>query len=598
MKKAMTQKLFITYFIMMLLLVIFAALAFLVYNIFLIQNSAMSNISQIGQSITNQIDMHIKSMDISSINVATSTTLGEALDGIDSNSEPQQYFESNINQILIDDYKSENDIYRITVLDLQGDVFTTGICNLTPKQVLAKIETSGWSTNKDLINGRKIIEKPHLDDWDTMSNQEAISELRVITYNNKVVGYIEVQQEANIIEDICEKKLNQSDLKVAIIDNINNIFYSNFSDSQNTSYINAIFKNPEQYYYTNSTFNEPNCILNLSESNYTDWTVIFILDKASLFEPVRYIVIAIILVVICTMLIATVFIKITIQKITNPINRIVKEINKIDLNNLTTHFNTTNKSESYETQVIYNAFTKMMLRLSESIDKEKALQELQIKTNFDMLQSKIGPHFLYNTLGSIANMCEMGEKELVTNACYDLSDILRYSANYKLSVVMIRAELENLMKYCSIMKCRYRQRLNYTINFDEDTLKISIPKLTIQPLTENAIKYSLMDKEFIYIDISGKLKDGELVLQVSDNGNGISKEQLEKINLNYEKYINNYEGIEEIKNIKFGGMGLMGTFLRLYLIYKECFRYEISVNQNGGTTITIYIRQKEEAENV
>ena len=238
----------------------------------------------------------------------------------------------------------------------------------------------------------------------------------------------------------------------------------------------------------------------------------------------------------------------------------------------------------------------MKTRLSESILKEKALQQLQTKTTFNMLQSEIGPHFLFNTLGSIASMCEVGNSEMAATSLYNLSNILRYTSNYRNSIVTIYSEIENLNAYLLLMKGRYMHRLNFTIQVDEKTNNILIPKLTFQPIVENAIRYSLIENELVYIEIAVDLKDNELLIKVSDNGCGIDDE---KLNLIKERYTNYTEGNQRDQitdEISFGGMGLLGTLLRLYLHFGDRFHYHILQNSKVGTTLLLAIKTEEQTE--
>ena len=215
---------------------------------------------------------------------------------------------------------------------------------------------------------------------------------------------------------------------------------------------------------------------------------------------------------------------------------------------------------------------------------------VQTKTLFSILQSEISPHFLYNTLGSIANMCQEGQGEAAAEACYDLSDILRYSSDYKSAEVSIQEEIRNLHAYLSLMKTRYRQRLEYEITADEDTFFFLIPKLTLQPLVENGIKYSLMEKETVVIQVFVVMVGPELILEVKDNGCGISEEALEIIRQRLDE-IQDAEAFEKISNqIQIGGMGLSGTLIRLSIFFGEDFSWQVTrTNDEDGTTIMIKI---------
>ena len=586
MKRVMTRRLFLTYFIMTSLLIIMAAVAFLKYNIYTLKTNATYNLRQFGRSTSAQVDMQISSMDSISIDIASNSNFLALLNRLTSEGISRQQAIQQINQILIENYVNKTNIYRITVFTTQGDVFSTDDCKLSKAQVETQILHSSWINNVNLINDRKMLQGPHTDYWDPSNHVKVISLTRDIRNSIGVIGYIEIEQKVDVLESICENQWNGIPLKLAIIDGNNTVFYSNFNSS-GTTIVNSIISALKEYSY--GTIEDQNGILNISESNYNDWKIVLILDKSLLYAPLNNIVVAIIIVVICMLFLSALFIRIFTLKITTPINNFVKKISKFNLSNLDDPFE--GVYESYEAQKLYDTFSQLVIRLHESIVKEKAAQQLQTKATFDMLQSKIGPHFLYNSLGSIANLCEDGDNISATDACYNLADILRYSVNYKDYNVKIRDEVENLKAYFSLMKCRYRQRLNFTIRFDKETSGIHIPKLTLQPIAENAIKYSLIESEQVNITISVELEDSVLKIQICDNGRGIDPETLTKINSSYEEYISDARKLQSYENLKFGGMGLLGTLLRQYLCFKGRFRYTIESNESSGTAISLYIKQ-------
>lgn len=247
---------------------------------------------------------------------------------------------------------------------------------------------------------------------------------------------------------------------------------------------------------------------------------------------------------------------------------------------------------NWESKILENAFNNMKSRLRYAIEKEKKMTEVQTKTLFSILQSEISPHFLYNTLGSIANMCETGKNEEAADACYSLTEIMRYSSNFAVSEVTLHEEIQNLRSYFSIMKSRYRQRFEYEMEIDEDILDFMIPKLTLQPIVENGIKYSLLEKEVVVVKVFLVRFDGNIIIEIKDNGVGISEEDAKKVRQRIEKFQND-DGTKEItENIQIGGMGLSGTLIRLSIYFGERFSYELLRNNDeGGTTIVLKIRE-------
>ena len=243
-------------------------------------------------------------------------------------------------------------------------------------------------------------------------------------------------------------------------------------------------------------------------------------------------------------------------------------------------------TKSLETEILITSFESMASRLQEALERQKKMESVQNKALFDALQSVMGPHFLYNSLGGIANMCEQGENEEAADACYSLTEILRYAADYEDTEVTIGDEMDNLRSYLSIMKSRYRQRLEYEIYMDEECKYLLIPKLTYQPLAENAIKYSLIERETVVLKVSTICRDGKVVVKIADNGSGITEEAAKKIRNRLKEFTEEEVELYTSAKVQFGGMGLSGTLIRLSLFYGDGFWYELdSQNEEGGTSI-------------
>ena len=195
---------------MILLLIVLAAAAFYEYSIYTLDTNAKNNLAQFCKNTTAQIDAQTRSMDSISIDIATNNAFVAALKNVSQDDSMDKSVDtadqSLINQTLIANFVNKFDIYRITVFTTQGDVFSTSICNLSTAKIQTIIKDSGWLSNIDLINGRKIIISPHNDSWNTTNPEKVISLMRVIRDPVKIIGYIEIQQEVQVLENVCENE--------------------------------------------------------------------------------------------------------------------------------------------------------------------------------------------------------------------------------------------------------------------------------------------------------------------------------------------------------------------------------------------------------
>lgn len=132
--------------------------------------------------------------------------------------------------------------------------------------------------------------------------------------------------------------------------------------------------------------------------------------------------------------------------------------------------------------------------LKETEEKMK-YQELAKDTQFKALQSKVNPHFLFNTLNTIAGMALMENSQNTADLIYALSDLLRYGIKNSEDMVEIGAELESIRKYLFIESVRYSDKLSYDIKISDEILKYKVPVMTLQPIIENAIIHGLEPKK-------------------------------------------------------------------------------------------------------
>jgi len=157
---------------------------------------------------------------------------------------------------------------------------------------------------------------------------------------------------------------------------------------------------------------------------------------------------------------------------------------------------------------------KLQLYINQSYKYEIDRQEAEYRA----LQSQVNPHFLYNTLNCFLSMNRIGMKKELENSIIQLTRIFRYTcSNAKLTTV--QDEFEFCIQYCNLLKIRYDERLTFLSSMEEEAKIISIPRLLIQPLVENALKHGMDgDGISITISISASLEDEVLILKVKNNG--------------------------------------------------------------------------------
>ncbi len=208
-----------------------------------------------------------------------------------------------------------------------------------------------------------------------------------------------------------------------------------------------------------------------------------------------------------------------------------------------------------------------------SIEKEmleKKIIDLEAK-NMSLV---VNPHFLFNTLNCIARIAYFEHSHKTEELIYCLSDLLRYNLKQDDQLHTIGSEIDNIEKYLYIQKARFKNRLEYTIDVPETIKAYRIPNMVIQPIVENALIHGITPRrDGGKIHIIAKETEKAVIITVADNGNGFSREALEK-----SKQSNNKSGL-----------GFRSTDKRIKQNYGECYGLEIIKSDFSGCKVAIKI---------
>jgi len=214
-----------------------------------------------------------------------------------------------------------------------------------------------------------------------------------------------------------------------------------------------------------------------------------------------------------------------------------------------------------------------------SIEKEmleKKIIDLEAK-NMSLV---INPHFLFNTLNSIARIAYFEKSHTTEELIYCLSDLLRYNLKQDNELHTIGAELDNIEKYLYIQKIRYKNRLEYDIDIADNIKPHRIPNMIIQPIVENALIHGITPKrDGGRIKIYAEKYKSDINIFVMDNGNGFPKEVL--------------QGLQQSENKL--GIGFRSTDKRLKRYFGDHYGLKIVKSDYSGSTVTISIPTKPNA---
>lgn len=201
------------------------------------------------------------------------------------------------------------------------------------------------------------------------------------------------------------------------------------------------------------------------------------------------------------------------------------------------------------------------------------------KSELDALQSQINPHFLYNTLDSITWMIEGGRNDEAVFMISQLAKLFRISLSKGRTVIPVKDELQHAESYMNIQKVRYKNSFTYVRDVDPEVYSYCTVKLILQPILENAINYGVsgMDEEDGgEICIKGSLRDGKVILSVTDNGIGMSEEEVRFLLTDSDRVRKQGSGV-----------GLVNVHNRIHLLFGKEYGITVESEPDVGTKVSI-----------
>lgn len=223
--------------------------------------------------------------------------------------------------------------------------------------------------------------------------------------------------------------------------------------------------------------------------------------------------------------------------------------------------------------------------LSKRREVSTALADTQAE--IDALQSQINPHFLYNTLDAIRGQALIDDSPVIADMTEALSILFRYSISRTGNLVTLREEFRCIEKYLMIQQFRFSGKFQYVRDVDPNLLSCLIPRLTLQPIVENAIYHGLETRpEGGIITLSLEQSGGYLVIRVSDNGIGMTESQLLAIN---EKLRVSTLVSVPLSSKKGSGIALGNVNRRIRLTFGDEYGLSVSSAPNIGTDVEILL---------
>ena len=428
-------------------------------------------------------------------------------------------------------------------------------------------------------------EAAFLEDVPVTSVQVAFSEM----YGNRYTNMVEDQQPYDIcrqtIEDLLKTGQNGSQYQAFVYDAAGKIVYPykekterwNCFQQQILSGNESRYRDETGMRYTGKKYT----------SSLTGWTILVYCSNGYIFWPILHFA-AVSFVIAVLSLGIMLFISYMISNsITIPLQKIRESISLYNLNKEKSVRLQPSNVQLDEMTSLSETFYEMQERIEGYVEEVTALRIHELQSRYYALQSQMNPHFLYNSLSILSIMCDEKQNEAAAEFCGELASMLRYSAASFERDVSLEEEMEYTATYLKLLQKRYDTMLDMEVILPESLKEKRIPRLILQPLVENSIKYGLESAPPWFISVEAEEKKEGWSITVSDTGNGFTKETLNEI----QEKIQKTEQSEQMPELEIGGMGILNIYIRLKLYYKERLRFLLGNQEEGGAFVEIEIQE-------
>ncbi|WP_366945183.1 sensor histidine kinase [uncultured Metabacillus sp.] len=272
------------------------------------------------------------------------------------------------------------------------------------------------------------------------------------------------------------------------------------------------------------------------------------------------------------------------NSMSKPIVQLMSFMRKVESGNLSIRYKGDRKDEI---GMLGRSFNHMIVKVNDLISLTEQQERQKREAELRSLQAHIKPHFLYNTLDTISWMARKRGADDVSEVVASLSRLFRIGLSKGNDIILLTEEITHIQSYLSIQKARYRDKLNYSIKLEPEIHDVTILKLVLQPIVENAIYHGIKERKGPgHIHIHAKEEQDQLVLKVTDDGKGIPSDKLEALR---EKMDSLYTVKEEKgKRVDFG-YGMMNVQARIKLTYGDQYGLTIDSILGEGTVVMIHL---------
>lgn len=446
-----------------------------------------------------------------------------------------------------------------------------------------------WFQKTLAANGTTVVFAPH-QPFQLEYGKAVVSYSRVLkglgTAINVINGVILIDLSLDSIESIINKARFSPTTGVLLLDDANKVIYAN-QQPYNKQAIDKMIAdkviNNVNGSFTTHIENEKYLIVH-NTLKVNGWKSLTLTPYIEVDEAGNKLLLFNLFLAVVALAIAILISYVFSSRMFEPIQKLKRGIVQVKQGNFNFQLDVPANDELGQLVFSFNSMiTQIKTLIFEKYEERIARREAEFK----YLQSQINPHFMYNTLQIISGMASANQVPEISTVSKSLAKMLRYSINLQRSTVAIHEEIDNVICYLEIQKLRFQEFLKYDIYLEDEIYHYYIIKLILQPIVENAIIHGIEAKgEDGRIQLTGKCSEGELFIEIIDNGVGLTANEIDELMWS----INEPEEEAGIpRHTEQNNVGLRNINRRIKLIYGNQYGLMIDSAKNEWTRVLIHI---------
>lgn len=581
--KSIRYNMMVTYSLIILIPFLVLSMYFIITESKKINYRTFAALRQNCISLNEAMEREIWQMNLVSMNIAYSQLIKDAYGEYLSNQGDYESLKA-INSLLANSIGPNRLVDQANLYSTNGTVIASGLNN---EIYINSVENMSWYQAAEDNDGGRVLtyegNDPKISKYTTDEFGKlflSLSRKYFDKYNNSL-GFIEVKKSIKqVLSQVASYKSIVGE-HIYVFDTYGNLIHS--TDK------NGILSKPVYDQIAESAITDEFAEIDYKNSKYytihsksdDKFITAIVIDEGSLFMPTRSYTRNVILIAVLSLALALGLSYIAANRITVPIKHIYAEMKNISLDGYSVKKDI--NTNAIELIMLYDRFIDMQHRLVDSLNKQLLLKNQEMQSKMLALQSQMNPHFLYNSIATIQGMAYENMNSEIVSMCQSMSNILRYISSDSEATVALEDEIANTVDFLSCMMSRYEDELFYSLDIPENIMQIKVPKLCIQPIVENSIRYCATKMPPWHIHIQGEIHEGLYEIRVTDNGPGFSEQALATIN----SKMREIDDTGLLPSLEINGMGLLNVYLRFKLLHDTNSIFRIENSNNTGASVTI-----------